>query len=130
MDATVMKNFCAHIVTGCIRLLARLPLGVHYALGGCLAWLMRSVVRYRRKVVETNLLHSFPDKSPEERKAILKGFYRHFGEIIAEAVWFGGTRSKERLRRQRLCEFADLEAHCKALQGSKGVMFLNRCRSR
>ncbi len=119
-----MKKICAHIVTGCIRLLALLPLKVHYALCGCLAWLMRSVVRYRRKVVETNLLHSFPDRSPEERKEILKGFYRHFGEIIAEAVWFGGTRSKERLRRQGLCEFAGLEEHRKELEGTKGVMYL------
>ena len=119
-----MKKLGAHIVTGCIRLLALLPLKVHYALCAILAWLMRSVVRYRRKVVETNLLHSFPDRSPEERRKILKGFYRHFGEIIAEAVWFGGTRSKERLRRQCLCEFAGLEEHCKELEGTKGVMYL------
>ena len=119
-----MKKLSAHIVTGCIRLLALLPLKVHYALCAILAWLMRSVVRYRRKVVETNLLHSFPDRSPEERKQILKGFYRHFGEIIAEAIWFGGTRSKERLRRQRLCEFVGLEEHSKELEGTGGVMYL------
>ena len=124
MDVTVMKKICAHIVTGCMRLLALLPLEVHYALGACLAWLARSVVRYRRKVVETNLLHSFPDKGPEERNDILKGFYRHFGEIIAEAVWFGGTRSKERLRRRRLCEYAGLDEHRKDLEGTKGVMYL------
>ena len=124
MDVTVMKKICAHIVTGCMRLLALLPLEVHYALGACLAWLMRSVVRYRRKVVETNLLHSFPDKGPEERKSILRGFYRHFGEIIAEAVWFGGMRSKERLRRRHLCEFAGLDAHRKELEGTNGVMYL------
>ena len=124
MDTGVMKKFCAHIVTGCIRLLALLPLGIHYALGDCLAWLMRSVVRYRRKVVETNLLHSFPDMGPEERKSILKGFYRHFGEIIAEAVWFGGTRSRERLRRMHLCEFSGLEEHCKDLEAMKGAIVL------
>ena len=119
-----MKKICAYIVMGTIRLLALLPLRVHYALCDCLAWLMRSVLRYRRKVVETNLLHSFPDRSPEERKDILKGFYRHFGEIIAEAVWFGGTRSKERLRRQGLVEFADLEKHVKELEGTKGIICL------
>ena len=90
-----MKKLSAHIVTGCIRLLALLPLKVHYALCAILAWLMRSVVRYRRKVVETNLLHSFPDRSPEERRQILKGFYRHFGEIIAEAVREHGIVPKE-----------------------------------
>ena len=119
-----MKKICAYIVKGAIRLLALLPLKVHYALCGCLAWLMRSVLRYRRKVVETNLLHSFPDRSPEERNDILKGFYRHFGEIIAEAVWFGGTRSKERLRRRRLVGFEGLDEHVKDLEGTKGVMYL------
>ena len=119
-----MKKFCAQTIIGCTRLLALLPLKVHYALCGCLAWLMRSVIRYRRKIVETNLLHSFPDRSPEERHDILKGFYRHLGEIVAEAVWFGGVRSRERLRRQRLCEMTGLEEHRKELAGSKGVMYL------
>ena len=124
MDVTGMKKICAYVIIGTVRLLALLPLNVHYALCGCLAWFMRSVLHYRRKVVETNLLHSFPDRSPEERRQILKGFYRHLGEIIAEAVWFGGTRSKERLRRRRLCCFEGLEEHCKELEGTKGVMYL------
>ena len=119
-----MKKFCAHILIGCMRLLALLPLRVHYALCGCLSWLLRDVLRYRRKVVQTNLLHSFPDKTPEERKRILNGFYRHFGEIIAEAVWFGGTRSLERLRRQNLCSFVRVEEHARELEGAKGVMYL------
>ena len=54
MDATGMKKICADIVMGAIRLLALLPLRFHYALCGCLAWLMRSVLRYRRKVVASN----------------------------------------------------------------------------
>ena len=119
-----MKKICAYIIIGFIRLLALLPLKVHYTLCDGLAWLLRCVVRYRRKVVETNLLHSFPDKGPEEREEILKGFYRHFGEIIAEAVWFGGTRSEKRLRRQNLCEFVGLEEHLKDLEGTNGVMYL------
>ena len=119
-----MKFFCANVLTGLMRLLSLLPLRVHYALCSVLALVMRDVVRYRRKVVETNILHSFPDRSPEERKEIMKGFYRHFGEIVAEAVWFGGCRSVKRLRRQRLCEFEGLEEHRRELEGMKGVMYL------
>lgn len=119
-----MKNFCANVLIGLMRLLSLLPLRVHYALCSVLAFLMRDVVRYRRKVVETNLSRSFPDRSPEERKRIMKLFYRHFGDIVAEAVWFGGCRSVKRLRRQRLCEFAGLEEHCRELEGMKGVMYL------
>ena len=119
-----MKNFCAHIILGCIRLLALLPLKVHYALCGCFSWMLRDVFRYRRKVVETNIDHSFPDRSPEERAGIVRDFYRHLGDVVAEAIWFGGCRSKKRLHKQKLCEFAGLEEHRRELEGMDGVMYL------
>lgn len=119
-----MKKICADILTGLIRMLSFQPLRVHYAVGDFIAFLMRDVVRYRRKVVETNLLHSFPDLSPVLRKQFVKAFYRHLGEIVAEAVWFGGCRSEERLRRQNLCIFDGLEEHRKDLEEMKGVMYL------
>ena len=119
-----MKKICVYALTGLMRLLSLLPLRVHYALADALSWLLRDVVRYRRRVVEANIDHSFPDRSPEERKSIVKGFYRHFGEIVAEAVWFGGCRSLKRLHRQRLCEFEGLEEHAAELEGGKGVMYL------
>jgi KDO2-lipid IV(A) lauroyltransferase len=119
-----MKKICVHIIIGFMRLLALLPLRVHYALGDGLAWLMGSVFKYRRKVVEVNLLHAFPDKSPEERKAIMKGFYKHFGELVAEAVWFGGTRSLKRLHKANIVEYVGVEEHAKELEGTKGVMYL------
>ena len=92
------------LLKGTLRLLSKLPLGVHYALGGVLAWLARVVVRYRRHVVDHNLALCFPDKSDKERKAIRRGFYRHFGELVAETIWFGGCRRPQRLRRRRLVE--------------------------
>jgi KDO2-lipid IV(A) lauroyltransferase len=44
------------------------------------------VVRYRKKVIDENLLHAFPEKTVAERKTIRNKFYRNFTDSIAETV--------------------------------------------
>lgn len=44
------------------------------------------IIRYRRKVVQENLQHSFPSKSTSELKKIERDFYRHFCDILFEAI--------------------------------------------
>ncbi len=44
------------------------------------------VVRYRRRVVETNLRNAFPEKGPEEREKIARRFYRHLTDMIVETL--------------------------------------------
>jgi Kdo2-lipid IVA lauroyltransferase/acyltransferase len=58
--------------------LSLLPLPVLYVAADGLYVLLYYVVRYRRKVVGDNLLHAFPEKSPHERLAIERQFYRNF----------------------------------------------------
>lgn len=41
---------------------------------------------YRRKVVLRNLHHSFPDKTPEEIKAISNRYYRYLCDLILEIL--------------------------------------------
>jgi KDO2-lipid IV(A) lauroyltransferase len=41
-----------------------------------------------------NLSRSFPDLKYGEIKALAKDFYRHFGEIVAESIWFSGSNYK------------------------------------
>nr|MBS0038359.1 lysophospholipid acyltransferase family protein [Saprospiraceae bacterium] len=50
---------------------------------------------YRKKVVMTNLRNSFPEKSKRERKAIAKDFYKHFCDLIVEALKVPGLSEKE-----------------------------------
>lgn len=83
-------------------LMSRLPLGFHRANGKFIGKIVCSVVKYRREVVETNLAKSFPEKSEVERAGICKRFYEHLGNIIGEAVWFGSTTNRERLRKSRI----------------------------
>ena len=92
-----------------------------------LAGLTKNIFRYRRDVVRTNLEHSFPDKDQQEIKRIEDDFYRHFAEIVREAVRFGrydGPEGKERLRRRRLCTIEAPEAHKEDFLRMNGMMVL------
>ena len=86
-----MKKLLANIVRGVIIILSKLPLKFHYFMGSVLAWIARNIFRYRYSTVLINLSRSFPEKKYKEIEEIAEDFYRHLGEIVAEAVWFGGS---------------------------------------
>ena len=79
--------------------LSRLPLGLHYFWGDILSWTARKVLRYRYNTVLINLSRSFPDKKYKEIDRIARDFYRHLGEIFAEALWFAGSSYKRLYRK-------------------------------
>lgn len=114
-----------NIMRGLLRALSALPLGFHYACAGVFSWLMRDVIRYRRDVVMINLARSFPDKKYKELEEIAGRFYRHFGDVIAETIWFGGCRNPDRLHKARLVEYSNIEAFEKAYSSGRGVVVLN-----
>lgn len=89
-----------------ISLLSHLPLRVLYVIGDLLAFLAQHVIRYRYRVVCHNVDLCFPDLDPKARKAIVHDFYRHFAEIIVEAVWTGGSNF-ERFHKQHLVELVN-----------------------
>ena len=96
-----MNKLLVNIVRGLMIALSKLPLKFHYFMADILAWLFRKVLRYRYSTVMINLSRSFPDKKYKEIDRIAKDFYRHFGEIFAEAIWFGGS-SYKRLRKNHI----------------------------
>ncbi|MCQ2181944.1 MAG: lysophospholipid acyltransferase family protein [Bacteroidales bacterium] len=106
------------------RPLAALPLGFHRKVGSFLGWMAGSVVRYRRDVVNVNLSRSFPDLKYGEIADIRKKFYRHFGEIVGEAVWFGGCSNPERLAKSGIGEIVNPEAVNKYKDAGRGVMVM------
>ena len=74
------------LLTAVLRAMARLPLGALYVCADAVAWLMRHVVRYRRRLVRQNLAACFPEKSDAELRDIEKRFYRNFADNIVETV--------------------------------------------
>jgi len=113
-----------YIVKTLLRAFGALPLKVHYANSAFLAWLARDVIRYRCDVVTDNLTKSFPDKTEDEIKSLHKKFYRHFADIIVEAVWFGGCRNPERLKKSGIVQIKNPEELYRLYGVSPSVMVL------
>lgn len=66
--------------------LSYLPLPVLYVFTDFFYLLLISVVPYRKKVILGNIERSFPDLSAKEHKQLLRKFYRHFTDLLAEGV--------------------------------------------
>lgn len=102
----------AALLGGIMRLRGSLPLRYHRWWGRRIAWFLQKVMHYREKEVMVNLARSFPEKKYKELNAIAGQFYRHLGEVITEAVWFGacrGNRGCRRLRKSHLVEITNAE---------------------
>jgi len=69
-----------------LRLLARLPLPLLYALCGLLGWCTRVLWRLRWREVVENLATCFPELRARARHRIAVANYRHFGQMIAELI--------------------------------------------
>ena len=86
-----MKKAIAKAIRGMMYLSGQLPLKYHYFWGDVMSWILRCVVQYRTGVVWMNISRAFPYKKYRELKDIYLSYYRHLGEIAAEAIWFGGS---------------------------------------
>jgi KDO2-lipid IV(A) lauroyltransferase len=60
------------------------------------------IYRYRRKIILQNLQHSFPEKSPEELRRIMRAFYHHFCDLLVEGVKAFSMSEKQVLERYKL----------------------------
>lgn len=105
-------------------MLGRLPLKFHYFMGDVLAWCAMNVFHYRTGMVWKNISRSFPDLKYRELKKIYKNFYRHFGEIFAEAIWFGGS-SYERLNRSGIVTVMNPEEISEMYKASPSMTVLS-----
>ncbi len=89
-----MKKLLINIIRGCIVIMGKLPLKFHYFMGDIFSWFAKNVMHYRSDVVWINIARSFPEKKYRDLKKIYNEFYRHLGEIVAEAIWFGASDYK------------------------------------
>ena len=112
------------IFRGLIVVLSKLPLRFHYRVGDAFSWIVRSLLHYRSDVVWINISRSFPDKKYKELKQIYKDFYRHFGELVAEFLWFGGS-SYGRLRKQGIVRLTNSQLLTDIYEKSPSVTLLS-----
>lgn len=92
-----------------LKILARLPLGVLYVFADVAFVILYHIVRYRRKVVCSNLGEAYPDKSAADRRRIERRFYRHFADITVETIKMLHISDAEMARRMQFvnCDIAD-----------------------
>ncbi len=91
-----------HLLVSAVTLFARLPLRCLYPVSSFAAWVLRDVVRYRRKIVDDNLRLAFPDAGSEQRKKWAIRFYGYLCDTFAEAAKLLSISDKEIDRRLKV----------------------------
>lgn len=119
-----MKKIKIALVRGMMGLLSKLPLSWLYVMGDVVSWFARRVLHYRERVVIANLARSFPQYNYGDLDYVADLFYKHLGEMMAEAIWFGGS-DYERLRKQKICTVKNPEVLNDAFNSSPSVLVLN-----
>ena len=63
-----------------------LPFSAMYRLSNGVAWLLRVVIGYRKKIVYKQLCDSFPDKSAAEIDRLARASYLNLSDILLESI--------------------------------------------
>ncbi|WP_192579237.1 lysophospholipid acyltransferase family protein [Dyadobacter aurulentus] len=58
----------------------------------------RYVLRYRHEILMQNFANAFPQKTAEERKALVKAYYKHLGDLVVEPVLFALASPAARMK--------------------------------
>ena len=80
-------------------LIYKMPFRILYLVSDLLFVFLFYLVRYRREVVDTNLVNSFPEKSEKERYQIGLKFYHHLCDCFLETFYFDWITEKKVLER-------------------------------
>lgn len=117
------NSFGTYLLRAFFWPLSRLPLKVHYGISPAIAFLVGKVFRYRRDTVVYNMSRAFPEMTCWEIADRVNAFYRHFADVVVEAIWFGGC-SQKRLRKEHIAEIVNPEEVERLFNVSPSVMVL------
>ncbi|MCP3893964.1 MAG: lysophospholipid acyltransferase family protein [Bacteroides sp.] len=96
-----MKSIVYYIVFFFWFIASLLPLRLLYVFSDILYYPLYYCVRYRRRVVRSNLLSSFPERSLNEIVLIEKEFYSFFCDYIVETIKLFSMSKKEMQKRMK-----------------------------
>ena len=111
------------IIQGLMAVLSALPLRLHWASAHLVGWIAMHLVRYRRKVVCENIDRSFPDAPEHLRKRYVRDFYRHFGRLVCETIWFSHTTAR-RMERSQIVSAVNPEESARLQSVAPGTIIL------
>lgn len=89
------------ILTFILKSIAIWPYRVLYFFSDLIYPILYYIIRYRRKVVHSNLVNSFPEKSEKEINEIEQKFYRHFCDYVMETVKLMHVSDEQMRKRMR-----------------------------
>ncbi|MDR1886643.1 MAG: lysophospholipid acyltransferase family protein [Prevotellaceae bacterium] len=101
-----MKNFVYISLKGALFVVSLIPIQAGYIFSRFLYFVLRYILRYRKKVIEANLRLVFPDKSIDEISAVTKKYYRHLSDLFVEMMY--SLYIPEKILRKRI-RFANPE---------------------
>lgn len=104
-----------------LRMVSHSPFWLLYGISDLFYLLVENVIRYRRKVIDENLRFAFPEKSEAERTHLRKKFYRHFCDMMFEAVKLHHISDKQLKKRLTV---KNLEVLSGIPESKKGAVLL------
>ena len=109
----------SYILYAVFWLISFLPFPVLYGVADVNYLILYYLVRYRRKVVRSNLQHAFPEKTEDEIRYVEKKFYRHLADLSIESykLW----HLSERAIRER-CVFKNTDIPRKYFEAGRSVI--------
>ncbi|MEG1759916.1 MAG: lysophospholipid acyltransferase family protein [Alistipes sp.] len=93
---------------------AALPYWIRYFIIENVIFFFLYVMRYRMKVVKTNLRNSFPEKSDYELLVLRHKFYRTLAELFVDTLSLAGIDDE---KGRRVLKIKNLEEHRKLVSG-------------
>src|SRR5687768_5361395 len=106
-----MKKSLSGLSIFLLKLIARLPFWFLFLLADLLFVILFYLVRYRRKVTQTNLANAFPEKTPLERAQIEKKYYRFLADMILESLKMASLSAEEVRKRCVFINRQEVERH-------------------
>jgi KDO2-lipid IV(A) lauroyltransferase len=100
---------------------ARLPLPVLYVLSDFMYFVVYYILKYRRKVVDDNLLYAFPGYTEKQRIELRKQFFKDLADLAIETIKTLRISREEILRR---CHLLDNEGSRHFLANPNGTVML------
>ncbi|MBX7202455.1 MAG: lipid A biosynthesis acyltransferase [Bacteroidia bacterium] len=98
-----LVSFCAsYLLLGIIYLISLLPMRALHLIADLTYLVVYRMLKYRVKVVRSNLKHSFPEKNEQELALIETRFYHHLADIMVETIKSFSISEKELKKRMQL----------------------------
>lgn len=80
---------------------AKMPVFIHYLFADIIYMVLRYVVRYRYRTVNSNLETSFPSLSQKDRCQLINKFYHHEADLIVESIYHFSISKESLMKRMK-----------------------------